>query len=58
MAEYIERNALMQAIGEFFEPVNTVQQSLSLNYGNGWPAQNCKAGCFTWLRQSAVEEVK
>ena len=32
MAEYIDRNALMQAIGEFFEPVNTVQQSLSLNY--------------------------
>lgn len=32
MSEYIERGALMQAITAFFEPVNTAEQALMLNY--------------------------
>ena len=32
MAEYIEREALMQRMGEFFSPVNTVEQALMLNH--------------------------
>lgn len=42
MAEYIERDALMQRMGEFFSPVNTVEQALMLNHTlkviNAFPA--------------------
>jgi hypothetical protein len=42
MAEYIEREAVMQELGKFFSPVNTVEQALMLNHAlkviNWFPA--------------------